>query len=90
TTLAAGDTEGMTSISSGVTSATDSIKWHRYYHREAGSDRTNLDDFPGVQYGYLLQAGPFVFATGFSGDAWEERTRWQGELTESWLFQHVD
>ena len=90
TTLAAGDTEGMTSISSGVTSATDSIKWHRYYHREAGSDRTNLDDFPGVQYGYLLQAGPFVFATGFSGDAWEERTRWQGELTESWLFQRVD
>ncbi|TKX44687.1 MULTISPECIES: hypothetical protein [unclassified Halorubrum] len=88
--LTAGATEGMASITSDVTPGTDSVEWHRYYHREAGSDRTNLDEFPGVQYGYLLQAGPFIFATGFSGDAWEERPRWQGQLTESWLFQDAE
>ncbi|TKX74446.1 hypothetical protein EXE46_08685 [Halorubrum sp. GN11_10-6_MGM] len=85
--LEAGATEGTTTISPRSAGTTDQPEWHRYYHREAGSDRTNLDDFPGVQYGYLLQAGAFVFATGFSGDAWEERPRWQGQLTESWLLQ---
>ncbi|WP_144050036.1 hypothetical protein [Halorubrum sp. C191] len=87
TMLEAGTTEGTTTITPEGTSSTDSVEWYRYYHHEAGSDRTNLDDFPGVQYGYLLQAGPFVFATGFSGDAWEERPRWQDQLTESWLLQ---
>lgn len=86
--LEAGATEGTTTISPDVSAAADSPTWYRYYHREAGSDRTNMDDFPGVQYGYLLQAGEFLFATGFSGDAWEERPRWQGQLTESWLLHH--
>lgn len=87
TMLEAGTTEGTTTITPEGTSSTDSVEWYRYYHHEAGSDRTNLDDFPGVQYGYLLQAGAFVFATGFSGDAWEERPRWQGHLTDSWVLQ---
>lgn len=85
TALAAGTTEGREPISPATDAADDAINWHRYYHREAGSDRTNLDEFAGVQYGYLLQAGDFVLATGFSGDAWEERARWQGRLPDAWV-----
>jgi hypothetical protein len=83
--LAAGATEGREPISPATEAADDAIEWHRYYHREAGSDRTDLDEFAGVQYGYLLQAGEFVLATGFSGDAWEERPRWQGRLPDAWV-----
>lgn len=83
--LDAGDTEGQEPIVPEADESDGAIEWHRYYHREAGSDRTDLNDFAGVQYGYLLQAGEFLFATGFSGDAWEERTRWQGQLTDSWV-----
>ncbi|OYR80873.1 hypothetical protein DJ71_14155 [Halorubrum sp. E3] len=83
--LNAGDTEGREPIAPESATSNDTLAWHRYYHREAGSDRTDLDEFAGVQYGYLLQAGEFLLATGFSGDAWEERPRWQGQLTNSWV-----
>jgi len=83
--LSNGETEGRESIVPEATATDDAVEWHRYYHREAGSDRTDLDEFPGVQYGYLLQAGEFLIATGFSGDAWEERPRWQGGLTDAWV-----
>ena len=79
--LDAGSTEGTASIRPGG----GGREWHRYYHRAAGSDRTGLDEFAGVQYGYVVQAGEFVLATGFSGDAWEERVRWQGALTDAWV-----
>lgn len=78
--LEAGSTEGTESIRPGV-----GREWYRYYHRAARSDRTDLDEFAGVQYGYVIQAGEFVLATGFSGDAWEERVRWQGALTDAWV-----
>ncbi|MFC7325851.1 hypothetical protein ACFQMF_14870 [Halorubrum rutilum] len=83
--LAAGATEGREPISPATEAADDAVEWHRYYHREVGSDRTDLGEFAGVQYGYLLQAGEFVLATGFSGDAWEERPRWQGRLPDAWV-----
>ncbi|WP_200531436.1 hypothetical protein [Halorubrum sp. LN27] len=83
--LEAGETEGREPIVPETNTSDDAIAWHRYYHREAGSTRTDLDDFPGVQYGYLLQAGEFLLATGFSGDAWEERPQWQGRLVDAWV-----
>lgn len=80
-----GSTEGREPIVPTANAADDAIEWYRYYHRKAGSDRSDLDEFPGVQYGYLLQAGEFLLATGFSGDAWEERPRWWGRLTDAWV-----
>jgi hypothetical protein len=83
--LEAGETDGREPLLPVTEAADDAARWHRYYHREARSDRTDLDRFPGVQYGYLLQAGEFLLATGFSGDAWEERPRWQGRLADAWV-----
>ncbi|MUW14946.1 hypothetical protein GJ633_09925 [Halorubrum sp. CBA1125] len=83
--LEAGATEGREPLLPDVDAADDALEWHRYYHREEGSDRTGLDEFPGVQYGYVLQAGEFLLATGFSGDAWEERPNWQGRLADAWV-----
>ena len=83
--LGSGSTEGSEPIMPEPDTSDDAIAWHRYYHREAGSTRTDLDEFAGVQYGYLVQAGEFLLATGFSGDAWEERPRWQGRLVDTWL-----
>ncbi|WP_128905417.1 hypothetical protein [Halorubrum amylolyticum] len=60
------------------------IRWHRLYHHEAEGERYGFDEHAGVQYGYVVRAGEFVLATGFSGDAWEERTGWQGRLVEGW------
>ena len=85
TVIEAGETDGQEPLLPGTEAADDAARWHRYYHREARSDRTDLDRFPGVQYGYLLQAGAFLLATGFSGDAWEERSRWQGRLADAWV-----
>ncbi|WP_144923079.1 hypothetical protein [Halorubrum salsamenti] len=59
-------------------------RWHRLYHHEAEGERYGFDEHAGVQYGYVVQAGEFVLAAGFSGDAWEERTGWQGQLTNGW------
>ncbi|PAU83215.1 hypothetical protein CK500_10455 [Halorubrum salipaludis] len=59
-------------------------RWHRLYHHEAEGERYGYDEHAGVQYGYVVQAGEFVLATGFSGDAWEERTGWQGRLADGW------
>ena len=59
-------------------------RWHRLYHHEAEGERYGFDEHAGVQYGYVVQAGEFVLATGFSGDAWEERTGWQGRLANGW------
>ncbi|WP_050032344.1 hypothetical protein [Halorubrum halophilum] len=59
-------------------------RWHRLYHHEAEGERYGFDEHAGVQYGYVVQAGEFVLATGFSGDAWEERTGWQGQLANGW------
>ena len=83
--LEAGDTDDREPLLPDTDAADDAARWHRYYHQDARSDRTDLDRFPGVQYGYLLQAGEFLLATGFSGDAWEERPRWQGRLADAWV-----
>ncbi|EMA59129.1 hypothetical protein C469_10881 [Halorubrum lipolyticum DSM 21995] len=60
-------------------------RWHRLYHHEAEGERYGFDEHAGVQYGYVVQADEFVLATGFSGDAWEERTGWQGQLANGWV-----
>ncbi|WP_123622027.1 hypothetical protein [Halorubrum sp. CSM-61] len=59
-------------------------RWHRLYHHEAEGERYGFDEHAGVQYGYVVRAGEFVLAAGFSGDAWEERTAWQGQLADGW------
>ncbi|ACM57457.1 hypothetical protein [Halorubrum lacusprofundi] len=59
-------------------------RWHRLYHHEAEGERYGFGEHAGVQYGYVVQAGEFVVAAGFSGDAWEERTGWQGQLANGW------
>ena len=59
--------------------------WHRFYHREAEGERYGYDEHAGVQYGYVARAGEFLLATGFSGDAWEERTGWHGSLRHGWV-----
>ncbi len=58
--------------------------WHRYLHDAARGERFAADEYAGVQYGYVTRAGEFLLATGFSGDAWEERLGWQGRLTNGW------
>ncbi|WP_418281501.1 hypothetical protein [Halorubrum sp. DTA98] len=58
--------------------------WHRLLHHEARGERYGFDDHAGVQYGYVTRAGEFLLATGFSGDAWEERLGWQGKLANGW------
>jgi len=58
--------------------------WHRIFHDEARGERYRFDEHAGVQYGYVVRAGEFVLATGFSGDAWEERAGWQGRLADGW------
>ena len=62
-------------------------RWHRFYHHEASGERYGFDEHAGVQYGYVTQAGEFVLATGFSGDAWEERAGWQRRLADGWAIQ---
>ena len=71
----------------GATPETDAgpTAWHRFYHREAEGERYGFDEHAGVQYGYLVRAGEFLLATGFSGDAWEERTGWHGRLRHGWV-----
>lgn len=59
-------------------------RWHRLYHHDARGDRYGFDDHAGVQYGYVVRAGEFLLATGFSGDAWEERLGWQEKLANGW------
>jgi hypothetical protein len=59
-------------------------RWHRLYHDEAEGERYGFDEHAGVQYGYVVQAGEFLLAAGFSGDAWEERAGWQGRLADGW------
>ncbi|WP_435096964.1 hypothetical protein [Halorubrum sp. N11] len=60
-------------------------RWRRLYHHEAEGERYGFDEHAGVQYGYVVQAGEFVLATGFSGDAWEERVGWQRQLANGWV-----
>jgi hypothetical protein len=59
--------------------------WHRFYHREAEGERYGFDEHAGVQYGYVVRAGEFLLAAGFSGDAWEERAGWHGRLRHGWV-----
>ncbi|EMA66992.1 hypothetical protein C461_09547 [Halorubrum aidingense JCM 13560] len=60
-------------------------RWHRLYHHEATGERYGFDEHAGVQYGYVVQAGEFLLAAGFSGDAWEERAGWQRRLADGWV-----
>ncbi|WP_096395219.1 hypothetical protein [Halorubrum trapanicum] len=71
----------------GATPETDAgpTAWHRFYHREAEGERYGFDEHAGVQYGYVVRAGEFLLATGFSGDAWEERVGWHGRLRHGWV-----
>ncbi|WP_418286556.1 hypothetical protein [Halorubrum sp. DTA46] len=80
---AASDDNGSDDDADTVTSGP--TRWHRLYHRDATGERYGFDEHAGVQYGYVVQAGEFVLATGFSGDAWEERTGWQGRLADGWV-----
>lgn len=85
---AAGETEEREPIdpdASRVDGADAPTNWHRFYHHEAQGERYRFDEHAGVQYGYVVQAGEFLLATGFSGDAWEERVRWQGTLRHGWV-----
>ncbi|RLM72851.1 hypothetical protein [Halorubrum sp. Atlit-26R] len=93
-TLAGSDFSGNSSdggngseADSGATPETDAglTAWHRFYHREAEGERYGFDEHAGVQYGYLVRAGEFLLATGFSGDAWEERVGWHGRLRHGWV-----
>ncbi|WP_280587852.1 hypothetical protein, partial [Halorubrum sp. Boch-26] len=59
-------------------------RWHRLYHDEAEGERYGFDEHAGIQYGYVVRAGEFLLAAGFSGDAWEERTGWHGRLADGW------
>jgi len=79
-----GDGEGADDASRSESSQ-GPTRWHRVYHEEADGERYGYDDHAGVQYGYAVQAGEFVLATGFSGDAWEERAGWQGPLADGWV-----
>ncbi|TKX73967.1 hypothetical protein EXE46_11585 [Halorubrum sp. GN11_10-6_MGM] len=89
-TLAGSDFDGNASAA-GNASDTDAetdagpTAWHRFYHREAEGERYGFDEHAGVQYGYVVRAGEFLLATGFSGDAWEERTGWHGRLRHGWV-----
>ena len=74
-----------TDASDGTETTTGPTVWHRFYHREAEGERYGFDEHEGVQYGYVVQAGEFLLATGFSGDAWEERTGWHGRLRHGWV-----
>ena len=60
------------------------VHWHRFLHHDAQGDRYAFDEHAGVQYGYVVRAGEFLLATGFSGDAWEERAGWQRRLANGW------
>lgn len=86
--LEAGETEDSEPIAPGV-DRTDGLEeatqWERYFHHEARGERYAFDEHAGVQYGYLVQAGEFLLAAGFSGDAWEERAGWQGTLEDGWV-----
>ncbi|WP_459877022.1 hypothetical protein [Halorubrum gandharaense] len=65
----------------------EDVRWHRLYHDHAPGGREAFDEHEGVQYGYVVRAEEFLFATGFSGDAWEERTGWRGPLIDAWALQ---
>jgi hypothetical protein len=89
-TLAGSDFDGNASTEEGDSdtdgeAADGPTAWHRFYHREAEGERYAFDEHAGVQYGYLVRAGEFLLATGFSGDAWEERTGWHGRLRHGWV-----
>ncbi|EMA58125.1 hypothetical protein C470_12568 [Halorubrum distributum JCM 13561] len=89
-TLAGSDFSGNASAGGNASetdgeSADGPTAWHRFYHREAEGERYGFDEHAGVQYGYVVRAGEFLLATGFSGDAWEERTGWHGRLRHGWV-----
>jgi len=84
---AAGNTEDVEPIDPELSKADGrdaATHWHRFFHHEARGDRYAFDDHAGTQYGYVVRAGEFLLATGFSGDAWEERFEWHGKLTNGW------
>ncbi|MDB2274940.1 MULTISPECIES: hypothetical protein [Halorubrum] len=78
-------TENGTAAAGGIGDDGGPTPWYRFYHREAEGERYGFDEHAGVQYGYLVRAGEFLLATGFSGDAWEERTGWHGRLRHGWV-----
>lgn len=79
-----GTTDGDSGDGEGDAEHEGPTRWHRLYHREAEGERYGFDEHAGVQYGFVAQAGEFLLAAGFSGDAWEERTGWQGRLENGW------
>ena len=87
-TLAGSDFSGNASADGNASDAETDLgptPWHRFYHREAEGERYGFDGHAGVQYGYVVRAGEFLLATGFSGDAWEERAGWHGRLRHGWV-----
>lgn len=82
----AGGDGGDSSAGDGGDSVDDApARWHRLYHHEAEGERYGFDEHAGVQYGYVVRAGEFLLAAGFSGDAWEERAGWHGRLADGWV-----
>ncbi|QKY17516.1 hypothetical protein [Halorubrum sp. CBA1229] len=86
-TAAGSDFSGNESSDGDADGSTDDgpARWYRLYHDEAEGERYGFDEHAGIQYGYVVRAGEFLLATGFSGDAWEERTGWQGRLADGWV-----
>jgi hypothetical protein len=80
-----GDTEPIDPAIDETDGTDAATHWQRFYHFDATSDRYEFDTHSGVQYGYVVQAGEFILATGFTGDAWDERLGWQGRLENGWV-----
>jgi len=80
-----GDTEPIDPAIDETDGTDTATNWQRFYHFDASSDRYEFDTHSGVQYGYVVQAGEFILATGFTGDAWDERLGWQGRLENGWV-----
>ena len=80
-----GDTEPIDPATDKTEGTEAATHWQRFYHFDTTSDRYEFDTHSGVQYGYVVQAGEFVLASGFSGDSWDERLGWQGRLENGWV-----
>ena len=80
-----GDTEPIDPETDKTEGPEEATHWQRFYHFDISSNRYEFDIHSGVQYGYVVQAGEFILATGFNGDVWDERLGWQGRLENGWV-----
>lgn len=59
--------------------AENSDEWRQVYYDHPGE--------PDVAYAFLVQAGPYLLATGVSEVSWTERVDWAGPLKRTWLWE---